>query len=187
MRQAVNVAILSTMLFGGVLAAAPPTLAEEISCVGTIGARMVDNVRVPQGRSCTLEGTTVQGTVIVERDATLRARGARINGNVQAENHRFVAVTNGTRVGGAIQIDEGGVYRVANSVAEGIQVKANSGESFLRGNRVNSDIQVFNHSGGVDIANNQVGGNLQCKENAPAPTGGGNIVQGNKEDQCANL
>ena len=25
------------------------------------------------------------------------------------------------------------------------------------------------------------------KENRPAPTGGGNVVQGNKEDQCARL
>lgn len=27
----------------------------------------------------------------------------------------------------------------------------------------------------------------QCKENAPRPGGGGNVVQGNKEDQCAGL
>ncbi len=32
-----------------------------------------------------------------------------------------------------------------------------------------------------------VDGNLQCKENQPRPTGGGNIVHGNKEDQCARL
>lgn len=187
MRKAVNVAILSTMLFGTLLTAAPPTLAEEISCTGTIGARTVDNVRVPQGRSCTLEGTTVLGTVYVSRDATLRSRGAQINGNVQAENHRLVVVTNGTEVGGAIQIGQGGVYRVSGSSADKIEVKANSGASFLRNNQVDGDIQVFNHSGGVDIANNQVDGNLQCKENVPAPTGGGNVVQGNKEDQCASL
>ena len=30
-------------------------------------------------------------------------------------------------------------------------------------------------------------GNLQCKENVPSPTGGGNVVQGNKEDQCRRL
>ena len=29
--------------------------------------------------------------------------------------------------------------------------------------------------------------NLQCKENTPAPTGGRNIVQGVKEDQCASF
>ena len=32
-----------------------------------------------------------------------------------------------------------------------------------------------------------IDGNLQCKENAPPPTGGGNLVHGNAEDQCAML
>jgi hypothetical protein len=37
------------------------------------------------------------------------------------------------------------------------------------------------------ISQNRIDGNLQCKENNPAPTGGGNVVQGNKEDQCKRL
>jgi hypothetical protein len=41
--------------------------------------------------------------------------------------------------------------------------------------------------GAQSVTRNRVNGNLQCKENVPAPTGGGNIVQGNKEDQCARL
>ncbi|MDQ3780712.1 MAG: hypothetical protein M3354_09240, partial [Chloroflexota bacterium] len=67
------------------------------------------------------------------------------------------------------------------------QVKANSGELRLRENMVNADIQVLSHRRGINIANNRVDGNLQCKENIPPPTGGGNTVQGNKEDQCKRL
>jgi hypothetical protein len=37
------------------------------------------------------------------------------------------------------------------------------------------------------VQSNFIDGNLQCKENVPAPTGGANVVQGNKEDQCARL
>jgi hypothetical protein len=37
------------------------------------------------------------------------------------------------------------------------------------------------------VRGNVIGGNLQCKENVPAPVGGGNIVDGSKEDQCARL
>jgi hypothetical protein len=48
-------------------------------------------------------------------------------------------------------------------------------------------VQAFQNRGGVQIANNVINGNLQCKENRPAPTGGGNRVGGNKEDQCARL
>ena len=54
-------------------------------------------------------------------------------------------------------------------------------------NEVNSDVQAFQNRGGVEISDNRIDGNLQCKSNTPAPTGGGNIVQGNKEDQCSRL
>jgi hypothetical protein len=43
---------------------------------------------------------------------------------------------------------------------------------------------VFQNTGGVEIRRNVIDGNLQCKENQPAPVGGGNVVGGNKEDQC---
>ena len=33
----------------------------------------------------------------------------------------------------------------------------------------------------------RVDGNLQCKGNRPRPTGGGNVVQGDKEDQCRSF
>jgi hypothetical protein len=34
---------------------------------GTIGGRTVDNLKVPQGATCTLNGTYVKGTIKVER------------------------------------------------------------------------------------------------------------------------
>jgi hypothetical protein len=37
------------------------------------------------------------------------------------------------------------------------------------------------------IADNVVEGNLQCKEKRPAPSGGGNRVQGKREDPCRRL
>jgi hypothetical protein len=46
---------------------------------------------------------------------------------------------------------------------------------------------LFANRGTQSVTGNRINGNLQCKENVPAPTGGGNIVQGNKEDQCARL
>jgi hypothetical protein len=62
---------------------------------GTNGGRTVDNLRVPQGATCTLNGTYVKGTIKVERAATLRAHGVRVIGNVQAENSRNVVVNEG--------------------------------------------------------------------------------------------
>jgi hypothetical protein len=37
------------------------------------------------------------------------------------------------------------------------------------------------------VRKNRVDGNLQCKSNQPRPVGGGNRVDGNKEDQCRGL
>lgn len=111
----------------------------------------------------------------------------RVVGNVQAENHRVVSLVDST-VGGSVQFDKGGAFSVERNRIEGsIQVKENSGASRLAKNDVNQDVQVFNHRNGIAISTNTIDGNLQCKENSPAPTGGGNIVQGNKEDQCRNL
>lgn len=187
MHKALATTVLSAMMFGSLAMAAPPALAEETTCTGAIGAQTVDNLRVPQNGSCTLNGTIVQGTIKVERGASLDARAVQVVGNVQGENHRYVSVSQNSRIGGNIQLDQGGAFQVLNSRAEGIQVKTNSGSSLLQNNRVKADIQVFSHSGGIKITKNQVDGNLQCKENSPAPTGGKNVVQGNKEDQCRKL
>ena len=48
-------------LAGGIavsLAFAPIAFAEERTCRGTLGAVTVDNLRVPDGATCTLNGTT---------------------------------------------------------------------------------------------------------------------------------
>jgi hypothetical protein len=86
------------------LACAPGSvaLADEVVCAGTLGSSTVDNVRVPPGRTCTLDGTRV----------------------------------------------------------------------------------AFQNRGGVSLTDNVIRANLQCKANRPAPVGGGNVVDGNREDQC---
>jgi hypothetical protein len=147
--------------------AAAPALAEERTCRGTLGAITVDNLRVPQGATCTLNGTRVKGTVKVERGATLNASGIRVIGNVQAEGAAQVNVAS-SQVGGSVQIVQGRSSR-------------------LDRNLVGGDVQYFENRGAISITRNRVDGNLQCKANNPRPTGGGNIVQGNKEDQCARL
>ena len=62
-RQIVRIVVM--MIVGlGLLAGfgAQTAHADEIRCVGTLGAITVDNVLVPEGRTCTLNKTRVQGT-----------------------------------------------------------------------------------------------------------------------------
>jgi hypothetical protein len=161
--------------------------AEETTCTGTLGETTVDNLRVPDGANCTLDGTRVEGTVKVESDAVLKAKRVRVIGNVQGENADKVKVRD-SRVGESVQVVQGEKAKVRGTVVTG-DVLYDENQAALKAidNTVGGDIQAFQNTGGVQISTNSVDGNLQCKENVPAPTGGGNVVQGNKEDQCAGL
>jgi hypothetical protein len=170
------------------LGLASPAAAEETVCRGSMGRVTVDNLIVPQGARCMLRGTVVQGTLQVARDATLGARRVRVIGNVQGENARKVAVVQESRVGGSVQVVQGDAAKVKDSRVKGsILYDENTSQLRIVNNRVDEDVQAFQNSGGVAIQDNRIDGNLQCKENEPPPTGGGNVVQGNKEDQCATL
>ena len=179
---------LSTLALTALALMPGSAVAEERVCRGTIGAKTLDNVLVPQSASCTLNGTYVKGTVKVERGATLSAGDVRVIGNVQGEGARRVAVTGGSRVGGSVQVVQGGGAKVANSHVNG-DILYDENRHALRAlsSQIGGSLQAFQNTGGVEIRSNVIDGNLQCKENAPRPVGGGNRVGGNKEDQCARL
>ncbi|MBA2639513.1 MAG: hypothetical protein H0U77_05885 [Nocardioidaceae bacterium] len=167
MRTAIIGGGIATLFTVSSLVLAAPAAAEERTCRGSIGATTLDNVRVPQGATCRLEGTTVQGTIKIENNARLYATDIRVIGNIQGEGHRRVDVQR-SRVGGSIQLVQGEA-------------------ALLRNNNVGQDVQSFENSATQRFTLNRINGNLQCKENTPKPTGGQNTVGGNKEDQCANL
>lgn len=74
MRKSIVQSLVTLVMVVG-LGAASSALAEEIRCTGALGPVTVDNVLVPSGATCTLNGTRVQGNVLVKSDATLDARG----------------------------------------------------------------------------------------------------------------
>jgi hypothetical protein len=162
-------------------------LGEERSCRGTLGRVSLDNLRVPQGAKCKLNGTRLNGTITVQRGAVLVANGVRVNGNIQGENARNVIVRR-SRVGGGIQLKQGGGATVSGTrVTHDIQFDSNRRLVRAHRNRVGGSIQVVGNSGGASLVRNVVNGNIDCKENRPAPTGGGNIAGESKTDQCSRL
>jgi hypothetical protein len=183
-----RIGLVAAIVASIVMVPGVPAVAEERVCRGTIGARTVDNLRVPQGATCRLNGTFVKGTVKVQRAATLIATDVRVIGNVQGENAENVVVRATSRVGGSVQVVQGERARVANSRVGGdILFDENDGRLSVVSSRIDEDVQAFQNTGGVTIRDNRIEGNLQCKANSPRPTGGGNVVQGNKEDQCKRL
>ena len=175
--------LLATLL----VATAQTARAEERTCRGTIGRETVDNLRVPDGATCTLNGTRVQGTIKVDRNGTLRAANVAVVGNVQGENAASIIFRGGS-VGGSVQIVQSGGANIDGAQINGdILFDANRSSLNAANNRIGGNLQAFKNTGGLSINTNRIDGNLQCKENAPAPTGRGNVVQGSKEDQCSRL
>lgn len=173
-------------LAGAGLLACQPAARPE-ACNGAIGAVTVEDVKVPSGATCTLNGTRLQGNVTIDRNGTLRATRISVGGNVQSQGHRLVTIREGSRVGGSVQLESGGEVQVADSRVDGsVQLEQNMAKAGVARNRVGADVQLFTNRGAL-ASQNRIDGNLQCKSNSPAPTGGGNVVQGNKEDQCARL
>ena len=167
---------------------APAAQADERVCRGYIGKITVDNLRVPDNATCTLYGTRVKGTIKVEYGSTLKARRIVVIGNVQAENSSLVHVLENSRVGGSVQLKQGGRASVNDSHVDGdIQFESNAGMLRALRNDVGGNIQIMQNVGGVEVRRNMVDGNLQCKGNNPVPIGGGNVVSGNKEEQCRRL
>ena len=163
-------------------------MAEEITCPGFLSNTTVDNLLVPANSDCNLNGTRVMGTIKVEANATLNAEKIIVVGNVQAENALQVNILNGSRIGGSVQVKQGSGANVSDSFIDSdIQYDSNMSLLQVLRSTVGGNVQVVQNTGGVEIEENTIDGNLQCKENTPAPVGGGNIVQGSKEDQCRQL
>jgi hypothetical protein len=178
--------VMSAVAFSAMLASAP-AMAEEFSCTGAVGAVAMDNLFVPDGATCVLDRTRMNGNVVVGRGATLRATSVSINGNLQAEGAAFVGVAGYSSVGGSVQIVQGGGASIERARIKGdLQFESNNGAIAAAANTVGGSLQAFQNIGGLTFNNNRMNGNMQCKENVPAPTGNGNRSP-SKEDQCSRL
>ncbi len=179
--------VLTIAAAAAMLLAAAPASAEERVCTGRIGAVYLDNIFVPDGRSCTLDGTRAKGNIVVGTGATLSARSVQVNGNLQAEGAEYVRVYGSSTFGGSIQLVQGVSASIERARVNGdIQFEENVGPLNANNNVVGGNMQVFKNYGGVTLNSNRMKGNLQCKENIPAPTGSGNQAA-SKEDQCRRL
>lgn len=183
-----RVTALSVALVAAGFVLAPTAAhADDLACASAIGAETVDNIQVPDGATCSLDGTTVEGNVIIGNGATLAAQDVDVDGNIQAEGHAQVTVSR-SEVGGSIQVDQGGGADVATTAIDGdLQYFSNAGPLTANANTIGGNLQAEDNTAGLDIRDNTIDGNLQCKQNDPPPTGGGNVVKGSAEDQCASL
>ncbi len=164
--------------------------AGDYECRGTLGAvTIVGNLIVPDDSTCILNGTYVQGTIVVKSRATLQATGVTATGGLQSQGSRDVIVRDST-LGNSFSVvksEPGGTIELTNSSVTGdVQLEDNRGYVAINGNEISGSVQANKNVGGLEITGNRIGNGLQCQDNYPPPTGGGNIAK-QKQGQCQFL
>lgn len=150
-------------------------------CTGTIVDVTVDNVVVPAGSSCVLEGTRVRGNVLVQQNASLRADGADIRGSIQADNADEVITEDDTFVGGSIQVKARADIRIEETTINGnLQVEGDGAELETNAVVIGGNLQLKQTEGGR-IEDTLVRGDVQLEENDGEVAAEDNSVDGNMQ------
>jgi hypothetical protein len=167
----------------------PPTPPSgNVTCVGlSLVGLNLDSVIVPDNASCTLIGSTMNGTVQLGNNARLIAQDLNITGNLIADGAAELSISGASRVGGSVQLNGGAGASISGvNIGGSLQIDAMPGAVTASGNQIGGNVQAIANRGGVTLSNNTMAGVLQCLGNQPAPTGGGNVAA-QKEGQCTGL
>jgi hypothetical protein len=165
---------------------APAGTRGNIVCANwRVGAITVDNVEVPPGTACRLNGTRVLGSVQVHTGAILIGAGVNVSGSVQGDAASHVQLTGTTsRVGGNVELEGGGSGTLTGvRVAGDVFFNGLTDLLLVRNAVVGGNVQLTDNLGGGEVTGNRVTGNLQCTGNTPAPLASGNTAA-SIEAQC---
>lgn len=157
------------------------------TCIGEGGAVTIPgDLVVPAGRSCSLDGTVVQGNVRVAKDADLVVVNGKVQGNVVVNENAFLdakdtefsgtfaaresfgsLLTNATVTGAVSTIsnttDEG--FLIISDSTLGAQVRATGGSLDLMSSSVATNVLGLDAEY-TDLHDSVVGGRLQVDNNA---------------------
>ncbi len=191
MRTISRLAAVSAIALAATVGVATPALAEDYECRGTVDAvSLVGNVIVPDDAVCTLNGTYVQGSIVVKSRSALNATGVTVTGGLQGESPSTVIIR-GSEFGNGISIRKAelgnGQIEISGTTVTGdVQFEENRNPVRLENNDIVGSVQANKNTGGLEITGNRIGNGLQCQDNRPAPVGGGNIAK-QKQGQCQLL
>ena len=169
------------------------SLKDDFDCDDAPGVASFENVLVRDGASCVLDAVHIDGDVQVETGGSLDLSHSVVDGNVQSDDGLVIRLA-ANEIDGDIQVKttlpEGSVAILDNKVDGNIQVEENETAVTISGNVVDGDLQFFENIAESPhaIVDNTIDGDLQCKDNEPDPlSGGGNVVDGDRDDQCEVL
>jgi hypothetical protein len=156
-----TIAITATLLG----TASPAGAALVTYCVGTGGAVTVPNdLLVPTGESCSLEGTKITGNVTVQAGANLVIAGGTVSGAIQVAADGYLDSSD-TSIDGQITLAAGGYGAFLKNTASGtvtLQPKGSSSvDGFLFTENASVDGNVVASTGEIRLdRTSEVTGNL---------------------------
>ncbi len=159
-----------------------------------------DDVTVPEGLHCVFNNVTIEGNLVLARQARVEHWGGHVDGNVlvypDAEYRADLGVP--VTIGGDVQAEGAAAIRLegveldgnlqtlrtdeveVSSGAVGGNVQTDRGGSVtLTGVAVDGNIQPLQNGGQLTIDSNTVGGDVQPKENTGGVTINDNRIDGN--------
>ena len=169
--------MLTVLAAAPAAAAGPELFAPDTNCTGSIGATTIPGkLVVPNGATCTLNGTHVLGSIEVGINSTLRATRIRVEGDALANQSRLASITSGSYVVGHVQFSKGVTATFTGSTPfGGVELVENSGRATLTGSTFSeSPGYVAKNRGGAVVDNNRAGDALLVEGNS-----GGTWVRGN--------
>jgi hypothetical protein len=166
MKRLITLAPLTLL---SVFVGAPAAHADDFKCVGVIGPIIVDNVVVPRGAECILDGTQVLGNAKAKPDGDLILARADVRGNVQVKSGSTAVAVN-SRIGGDYQCDGCQSQDLFLSGLGGnFQVTAADDQALIVASSVDGDVQIVDSGsarGFFAIDETIIGGNVKFEKNA---------------------
>ena len=157
--------------------------APNTECRDTIGPVLIEGtIVVPDGETCTLEGTTVDGLIDVGVGSTLIAQGIEVikagTVNIQAYGAARIEVTGllppgetevpeelRTRLLGGIQAVAGGTVIVSDTeLGGGLQALNNSGPVLITDSFAEGAVEFGKNTGGVSMTGSFLGEGVEISE-----------------------
>ena len=145
---------------------APTAGASTTPCSGVLGPVLVDNVVVPGGASCQLEGTQVSGNVVVEARGAVRAEiNTAIRGDVVGRRNAILSISR-TAIGGNVGCS--GCRRVnifETEVGGSVRLQSAAEAVFVTASPIVGDLEIVAGAAGGEITRGVVFGNLLFSRN----------------------
>jgi hypothetical protein len=172
----------------GLLVGATPAAGDgDTRCVGVFTGT-ADNVIVPSGVECILQGAQVRGNVLAKPESMLFIEQSTVHGNVEvkrlAHTGSFQSLIGGnyrcddcffedvveTRVGGNVAITgaDDGDFIIESTIGGNVQIENSLAGAFafiIAGNTIGGDVKFEKNRGPVAIEANRISGELQIFDN----------------------